>query len=111
MKMSWKVATTICLAAIASIPAIAQTNGQNKGMDVYQSKCQMCHGENGAGDTPAGRAIKASSFKSPALMQASDATLIAAVRNGKGRMPSYSGRLTEAQIKAAVAYIRKLQHS
>ncbi len=107
MKKTWKVAATVCLVGLAATPAIAQNNG----MDLYQSKCQMCHGRDGTGNTPAGRAIKAFSFKSPALMKASDAELIMAVKNGKGRMPAYSGKLSEAQIKAAISYIRKLQHS
>ncbi|MFP5231334.1 MAG: c-type cytochrome [Acidobacteriota bacterium] len=107
MKRTWKVAATVCLAGLAAMPAIAQNNG----MDVYQSKCQMCHGREGTGNTPAGKAIKAVSFKSPALMKATDAELIAAVKNGKGRMPAYSGKLSDTQIKAAIAYIRKLQHS
>ena len=35
--------------------------------------------------------------------------LIAATKNGKGKMPAYSGKLTTAQIKDVVAYIRTLQ--
>jgi mono/diheme cytochrome c family protein len=31
------------------------------------------------------------------------------VTNGKGNMPAYGGKLSAAQIKAAVMYIRTLQ--
>jgi mono/diheme cytochrome c family protein len=53
--------------------------------------------------------LKAPSFKDPAVVKASDADLIAAVTNGKGKMPANKGKLTDAQIKAAIAYIRTLQ--
>jgi mono/diheme cytochrome c family protein len=69
----------------------------------------MCHGADGLGTTPAGKAMKAASFKDPALVNAPDAQLIAAVKNGKNKMPAYGGKLTDDQIKAAVVYIRSLQ--
>jgi mono/diheme cytochrome c family protein len=79
------------------------------GADTYKSKCQMCHAADGAGDTPAGKSMKALPFKSPDLLKASDDDLIAATKNGKGKMPAYNGKLTDAQIKDVVAYIRTLQ--
>ncbi|MBS1805569.1 MAG: cytochrome c [Acidobacteria bacterium] len=42
-------------------------------------------------------------------MKAPDAELIAATKNGKGKMPAYDGKLTDAQIKETIAYIRTLQ--
>jgi mono/diheme cytochrome c family protein len=54
--------------------------------------------------------MKAPSFKDPAVVKASDAELIAVVKNGKnGKMPSYAGKITDDQIKSVVAYIRTLQ--
>jgi cytochrome c6 len=102
-----KLAAICTLAVAITLPALAQ----NSGADIFKAKCQMCHGPDGTGDTPAGRAIKAASFKSPVLVKTPDADLIAAVKNGKGKMPSYAGKLTDDQIKAAVAYIRTLQRS
>ncbi len=53
--------------------------------------------------------MKAVPFSSPDLIKASDADLIAATKNGKGKMPAYSGKLTDPQIKDVIAYIRTLQ--
>ncbi len=69
----------------------------------------MCHGAAGLGDSPAGKALKASSFKDPAVVKAPDAQLIASVTNGKNKMPPNKGKLTDAQIKAVIAYVRTLQ--
>ena len=53
--------------------------------------------------------MKAIPFKSPDIVKASDDDLFADTKNGKGKMPAYSGKLSDAQIKDVVAYIRTLQ--
>jgi mono/diheme cytochrome c family protein len=53
--------------------------------------------------------MKIQSFKAPALVKATDAQFIASTKNGKGTMKGYAGKLTDAQIKDVVAYIRTLQ--
>ncbi len=98
---------TLAAASIVALtvsPAFAQTSGAA----VYSAKCQMCHGANGQ-PTMAGKSMKALPFNSPELKKASTASLIAAVTNGKGNMPAYAGKLSAAQISAAVEYIRTLQ--
>ena len=82
---------------------------QSAGADSYKAKCQMCHAADGSGSTQAGKSMKAVPFNSPDLIKASDADLIAATTNGKGKMPAYKGKLTDAQIKDVVGYIRTLQ--
>lgn len=102
-KIAWTVA--IIITAIASTTARAQAPGA----DTYKAKCQSCHAADGSGNTPAGKAMKAVPFNSPDIVKASDADLIADTTNGKGKMPAYKGKLTDAQIKDVVAYIRTLQ--
>jgi mono/diheme cytochrome c family protein len=58
---------------------------------------------------PMGKSLSIPPFNSPALVKATDADLIAATKNGKGKMPAYAGKLTDPQIKDVVAYIRTLQ--
>ncbi len=95
----------LSIAASVITPAFAQGGGA----DIYKSKCLMCHGADGSGSTPAGKALKAASFKDPSIVKASDTDLIAAVTKGKGKMPANQGKLSDAQIKAVVAYVRTLQ--
>jgi mono/diheme cytochrome c family protein len=35
--------------------------------------------------------------------------MMAETKAGKGKMPAFAGKLTDAQIKDAVAYVRTLQ--
>lgn len=94
----------ILLAATLTAPAFAQS-----GADTYKTKCATCHGADGLASSPVGKAMKVPSFKAVELVKASDAELIAATKSGKGKMPAYNGKLTDAQIKEAIAYIRTLQ--
>ena len=96
---------------LAAVFALASTVGfaQAGGEATYKAKCQMCHGADGAGATPAGKAMKAIPFTDPQILKASDTELIAATKNGKGKMPAYTGKLSDGEIKAVVAYIHTLQ--
>jgi cytochrome c6 len=100
-----RTAAMFLLAASIAAPAFAQ----GAGAETYKAKCAMCHGPDGTASTPVGKSMKVPSFKDPAEVKASDAQLIAATKNGKGKMPAYAGKLTDDQIREVVAYIRTLQ--
>src|SRR5579862_6612297 len=101
---SHAVAIAFALFA-ASIPAF----GQSSGADTYKAKCQMCHAADGSGNTPAGKSMKVIPFNDPQIVSKSDADLIAITTDGKGKMPAYKGKLSDAEIKGVIAYIRTLQ--
>lgn len=87
--------------------SIAQA--QASGAATYTAKCQMCHGADGMGATPAGKAMKAIPFNDPQILSQSNAELMAATKNGKGKMPAYTGKLSDGEIKAVVTYIHTFQ--
>jgi mono/diheme cytochrome c family protein len=105
MNLRIKTASIILLAASIVAPAFAQTSGA----DIYKAKCAMCHGADGLAATPMAKNLKVLSFKAPEMVKATDAQFIASTKNGKGKMPAYTGKLTDAQIKDVVSYIRTLQ--
>lgn len=105
MKMNLSYAAIFCLAVSIATPGFAQSGGA----DIYKSKCAPCHSADGTAATPAGKALKAASFKDPTIVKTPDAQLIAIVKSGRNKMPSFNGKLSDDQIKAAVAYLRTLQ--
>jgi len=70
----------------------------------YKAKCAMCHGADGMGKPPMGTNLTA-----PDVQKMSDADLAAAITNGKGKMPAYKGKLTDAQISDLAKYIHTLK--
>ena|SRR5271165_6752597 len=76
---------------------------QDSGEATYKAKCAMCHGATGMGDTPAGKSMKVMPFT-----KSTEADMITITTNGKGKMPAFKGKLTDAQIKDVVAYTHTL---
>ena len=103
-----KVFLTIAAATLLAVSLAPSALAQGAGAATYKAKCQMCHGADGQ-PTAAGKSMKALPFNSPELKKASTASLIASVTNGKAKMPAYAGKLTDAQIKDVVEYVRTLQ--
>jgi mono/diheme cytochrome c family protein len=95
----------LVLAASIAGPAFAQAPGA----DTYKAKCAMCHGADGLAATPMAKNLKVLSFNDASMIKATDAQFIASTKNGKGKMPAYTGKLTDAQIKDAISFIRTLQ--
>jgi mono/diheme cytochrome c family protein len=93
------------MLAASTTAALAQESGA----DTYKAKCAMCHGADGLAANAMGKMYKIPPFNSPDVVKMSDADLIAATKNGKGKMPAYAGKLTDPQIKDVVAYIRTPQ--
>jgi len=100
-----RAAALMLLALMIAGPAFAQAAGA----DTYKAKCASCHGADGLAATPMAKAMKVLSFKAPEMVKATDAQFTASTENGKGKMPAYKGKLTDAQIKEVISFIRSLQ--
>jgi cytochrome c6 len=106
MRFSQRVAL-FCLITALALPSLA--SAQAKGQDTFKAKCAMCHGADGSGATTMGKSMGLKDLGSSAIQSMSDADLNAAITNGKGKMPAYKGKLTDAQITDLVSYIRTLK--
>lgn len=76
------------------------------GAALFKSKCVMCHGADGAATTAMGKKLGIRSFASAEVQKQADSVLIDVITKGKGKMPSYGGKLSSDEIKALVAHIR-----
>lgn len=85
--------------------ATASTAAPSPAADLFQKNCGSCHGESGTGVA----AIGTPNFADPAFQQSvTDAGVTNAIRNGKGSMPAWSGKLSDQQIADLSAYVRSL---
>jgi cytochrome c6 len=81
---------------------------QNGSEATYKSKCAMCHGADGKGDSPMGKKLNIRDLGSPEVQKQTDAELTTIITKGKGKMTPFEGKLTAEQIGQLVAYIREL---
>ena len=93
------LAATVCLAG-------AMGFAQSSGEAIYKANCQSCHGSTG---TPNPGIAKAMGVKAASEYKGSEKEQIDAVKNGKGKMKAFSGKLTDDQIKDVVTYFRSLK--
>jgi cytochrome c6 len=105
MKWAGTIAMGTALAAFAFLSAPARAD--NTAEATYKAKCASCHGADGKGETPAGKAMKAGDFGSEDVQKMSDADLSDAIAKGKAKMPAFKA-LTADQLKDLVGYIRAL---
>lgn len=97
----------VALALALAVPMLAF--GQGSGADIFKAKCAMCHGPDGSASTGMGKSMGLKPLSSPEVQKMSDADLTALVTNGKGKMPAYKGKLSDADISAVVKYVKTLK--
>ena len=110
-------AIALILVLLAVLPELASAEksppaaGNAAARSTFKLQCSSCHGQNGAGDTSVGKNLKAADLRSAEVQKQSDAQLAQVISDGRRNMPSFSDSLTQDQIRALVAYIRKLAKS
>jgi cytochrome c6 len=97
------------LPAVAILFLLATPARAQEGASLFKAKCAPCHGPDGKGQTSMGKALKARDLGSADVQKETDAQMTEIIENGKGKMPGYKGKLTDAQIKELVKYIRTLK--
>ena len=102
-----RIAICACGAALAlclSAPgAFADTEA---GAALFKSKCAMCHGADGKGDTAMGKNLKLKDFASDDVQNVHDSEMKTLIENGKGKMPGFKGKLTDKQLGDIIQFVR-----
>lgn len=82
------------------------------GMQLYQTYCHVCHGEEGDGDGIMTRLMKINPMDhtNPNMTNSLDnEELVDSILDGKGRfMPAWRGILSQSDVESLVSYIRLL---
>jgi mono/diheme cytochrome c family protein len=104
--MNYKRFLAITSMVALTLPAFA---AGPDGAAIYKAKCASCHGADGNGQTPMGKAWKLRDLGAADVQKLSDADLTKITTDGKGKMPAYKGKLTDAEIAAVVAHMRSFK--
>lgn len=100
---------SLAVLAVAGCLAGSMGFAQAAGEAVYKANCQSCHGSTGTPSPGIAKAMGVKPASDPEMKKLSVDDEIAAVKNGKGKMKPFAGKLTDAQIKDAVTYYRTLK--
>lgn len=105
----WIVAAGWLLCVGAAMAA----GDASKGKAVYDKSCAVCHGPQGKGDGPAGKALSppAGDFTSEASKKKSEGDMLRVIREGKPgtAMVGWSNTLSEEDIRNVLAYVLTLR--
>ena len=73
----------------------------------WEKHCASCHGKDGSGSTTMGKKLGVKDYSKEQGF--SDADAAKAIKSGSGKMKAYGDKLSDADIKALVAYVRGLK--
>jgi mono/diheme cytochrome c family protein len=74
---------------------------------LWAQNCAACHGKDGSGNTAMGKKLGVKDYTKNQSFSDADAANV--ITNGKGKMKAYKGKLSDADVKALVAYVRSLK--
>jgi mono/diheme cytochrome c family protein len=74
---------------------------------LWAQHCASCHGKNGSGNTMMGKKLGLKDYTKEQGFSDAEATNV--IKNGKGKMKGYKDKLSDADVKALVAYVRSLK--
>jgi cbb3-type cytochrome c oxidase subunit III len=79
------------------------------GKKVYETSCASCHGDDGRGDTRAGKMTKTPDLLEVEWKMGTELPqVVKMLEDGIGKMPKYKGKLSDEELKAVSEYTLKL---
>jgi cytochrome c6 len=107
-RVNWIYFSVVLMIAGFSNLALAQSGS---GADTFKSKCVLCHGADGTGNTPLGKQLQAANLRSKDVQKKTNAELHTIIHDGKTNMPPFGDQLSDEQINQVIRYVRSLAKS
>jgi mono/diheme cytochrome c family protein len=84
--------------------------GASEAAALYKSKCATCHGKDGRAKTFKAKFNSARNLTDASWQErVTDERIFNSIANGRGKMPAYGEKLSDAQIESLVAHVRSLK--
>jgi len=100
----------LCAVSILAISTSRRVSAAGDARSVYNSKCASCHDRDGRARSKRARREHARDMSTGEWQDSvSDERIYNSISNGKGKMPAFKKKLSEAQIDELVSYIRRLR--
>ena len=76
----------------------------------FDAKCSSCHGKDGRAKSLHAKHVHARDLTDAAWQnEVTDERLFNSISNGRGKMPAFKKKLSDAQIDELVAYVRRFR--
>ncbi len=89
------------------MPSVLRADAGPDGAAIYKAKCAICHGADGKGQTPPGKALKVRDLGSSEVQKLSNAEMQKIIVDGKGKMPGFKSSLDQAALDAVIGFVRR----
>jgi mono/diheme cytochrome c family protein len=103
-----RVASAAFFISLAILALPSGTRAQSDAAKVFKTNCTLCHADDGSGNSPTGKALKAKDLKSDEVQKQTDAALAEVIAKGRGKMPAFGSKFSPDVINSLVGYIRQL---
>jgi mono/diheme cytochrome c family protein len=104
-----KTMRSLVVLAAAVCASGSLSFAQSAGEAVYKANCQSCHGTSGTPSPGIAKMLGVKAVSDPDIKKLTADQEFASIKNGKGKMKPFAGKLTDAQIKDVVTYFRTLK--
>ena len=96
--------SVLCISLQGTVLAAPQ---DQTGQTLFNRNCATCHSQNGT-PTAVGKSLNAPDLGSAPVQNQTKAQLEQIISNGKGNMPAFNDKLSQAEIDSLVAYVHTL---
>src|SRR6185295_16363120 len=104
------VPAILCAVFVLANAISRSVSAAGDARSVYNSKCASCHDRDGRARSKRARREHARDMSTGEWQDnVSDERLYNSISNGKGKMPAFKKKLSDAQIDELVSYIRRLR--
>ena len=94
----------------AVVRAEVPTANQRSAATLYSKHCASCHGKDGRSKTFKAKFNHARNLTEPGWQDAvSDERIFNSIANGRGKMPRFAKKMSEAEIDSLVLLVRRLK--
>ena len=102
--MKWTTAVALGVFGVIATAGVAAFAGQSEHPSaLFKEYCAKCHGEDGTGNTPKGKQLKARDFTDAQWQsEKNDSDLIKTVTRGGEEMPAFGKKLAKEQIESLI---------
>jgi cytochrome c oxidase cbb3-type subunit 3 len=78
------------------------------GAKLYEANCAKCHGADGRGDTPMGKAMKAASLVDPKWAAEDSADAVVSTFRANPKHKAIASKVSDDDLRAIAVHIRQL---